>query len=54
MFCDRCGISEYKEDTVCCVVDRLLPYETITLLHKFLQLDTAMDGLHQHNRNKQM
>lgn len=47
-------ISECKQDVICCAVSRLLPYETMTLLHKFLQLDTAIDGFHQHNRHKQM
>jgi len=43
-----------RKGVVCCIVDRLLPYETMTLVHKFLQLDTAMDGLYRHSRNKLM
>jgi len=34
-------------------VDRLLPHKTTMLLHKFLQLDTAMAGLKRDRQNKQ-
>jgi len=41
------------ETSLLCDIDRFMPYETMMLLHRFLQLDIAMNYLHQQGQNKQ-